>query len=71
MLSGLVNEDAGQQELQCPAYPDTRQQKLMETVDRYNAKAGEGKIKLASEGTTKPTKRNGIHEFFLGGGGFG
>lgn len=59
MLSGLVNEDAGQQ-------------KPMETVDRYNAKAGEGKIKLASEGLTKPwfinrrINRSGIRR--IGGG---
>jgi DNA polymerase V len=53
MLSDLVSEQAGQQYLIGPTYVGTRQQKLMETVDRYNSGVNHGKIHLASEGMGK------------------
>jgi DNA polymerase V len=54
MLADLVSEGTGQQYLIGPTYAGTRQQKLMETVDRYNSGVNHGKIKLASEGMAKP-----------------
>lgn len=54
MLADLVHENTAQQYLIGPVYTGTRQQKLMETLDRYNAKVNHGKIHLASEGMGKP-----------------
>jgi DNA polymerase V len=53
-LMGLVSEQSGQQCFTGPPYCGTRTQKLMQTVDRYNAGASGGKIQFAAEGLQKP-----------------
>ncbi|MCA9400316.1 MAG: Y-family DNA polymerase [Candidatus Omnitrophica bacterium] len=54
ILTDLVSERAGQQYLIGPSYAESRQQRLMETIDRYNSKVNHGKIQLAAEGLGKP-----------------
>lgn len=53
MLTDIVSEKSGQEYFIGPTYSGTRQQRLMEVIDRYNSKVTRGKIQLASEGMGK------------------
>lgn len=54
LLTDLVAESQGQQHFIGPLYTNTRYQKLMRVIDRYNSTVSRGKIHLASEGLGKP-----------------
>lgn len=54
MLMELTGADKVQSDLFVPVYHQSRQQRLMETVDRYNRTTNTGKLFWAAEGMGKP-----------------
>ena len=62
MLTDLVSEQSGQEYLIGPVYSGSREQRLMEVIDRYNSSVNRGKIQLASEGMGKSWHMKQAHK---------
>lgn len=62
ILTNLSSETAVQEDLFEPVYQNTNRKKLMEIIDRYNARTNAGKLFWVSEGLGKPWYMKQAHK---------